>query len=279
MNAPVECPKCHYVRQEHDATVHAGVCPACGIAYAKWLAQQASEAAAIKQQADATAKAEAAREAQTTHATGKATDAGGESELDETQEVDEASPVWELFVEVPDEVDDVEFWGRAGVWCALLAWTIYFASHGVDWEIIGGSFLHNINLPFHEFGHVFFSPFGEFMHILGGSLFQVSFPFVLMFAFTLYQHENFGASVMLWWCGQNFVDVSPYIRDGLYRALPLVGGKGEESHDWGNLLRIMGVEEKAPHYGNISFGIGCAIMCAGLAWGAFILYRQYQVKG
>ena len=262
----VECPKCHHVRQPHDATVHPGVCPVCGIAYEKWRVRQASEAAAIKQQADATAKAEAAPEAETAE------------ELDEAEYIEEESPLWARFVEVPDEVDEIEFWGRAVVWCALLAWTVYFASNGVDWEIIGGSFLHHPDLAFHEFGHVFFSPFGEFMHILGGSLFQVLFPLALMLAFTFYQHENFGASVMLWWSGQNFVDVAPYIRDGLYRALPLVGGKGEESHDWGNLLRMMGVEEKAPHYGNISFGIGCAIMCAGLVYGAFILYRQYQVK-
>jgi hypothetical protein len=262
------------VRQEHDATVHPGVCPSCGIAYSKWLAQQAREAEAIKQEADATAR----REAQVTRGAGEVPGVDEALALDEIQEVEEKSPLWSLFVEVPDEVDEIEFYGRAAVWCGLLAWTIYFASHGVDWEIIGASFLHSANLPFHEFGHVFFSPFGEFMTILGGSLFQVLFPFVLMFAFTFYQRDTFGASVALWWCGQNFVDVAPYIRDGLYRALPLVGGKGEESHDWGNLLRMMGVEEKAPHYGNISFGIGCAILCVALAWGAFILYRQYQVK-
>jgi hypothetical protein len=30
------CPKCQYEAQEHDSDMLEGVCPACGIAYAKW---------------------------------------------------------------------------------------------------------------------------------------------------------------------------------------------------------------------------------------------------
>lgn len=238
------CPKCQYIRQSRDSHLHPGLCPSCGISYDKWRARQ--------------------------HAPKE------ECDIDDTE--DEAPVSWlSRFTEVPDRVDDITFWGRAVTWCALLAWGLYFTWHGVDWEIIGGSFLHNINLAFHEFGHVFFAPFGEFMMILGGSLFQVLLPFTLVFAFSLYQRDNFGASVMLWWCGQSFVDVAPYIRDGIYRSLPLVGGGGEESHDWGNLLRMMDAVEQAPRYGNISFGIGCSIMLMALVWGALLLHRQYGV--
>ena len=240
------CPKCHYVRQERDNHLHSGICPACGIAYDKWRARQDEQEEQVEQE--------------------KLTEDEGES-----------TSLMDDFLTVPSRVDAVTFWGRAITWCALLAWALYFSSHGVDWEIIGGSFLHNIILPFHEFGHVLFMPFGNFMMILGGSLFQVLMPLCLVFAFTYYQEDNFGASVMLWWCGQSFVDVSPYIRDGLYRALPLVGGGGEESHDWGNLLTMMNAVQRAPHYGNISFGIGCVIMFLGLGWGAYILYQQYHV--
>lgn len=234
------CPKCHYLRQAHDTHVHASICPACGIAYDKWRARKMG------------------------------TDY--DFEPDSESENRGLSP----FLESPDRVDSLTFWGRALTWCALLSWAVYFVSHGVDWEIIGGSFLHNINLAFHEFGHVFFAPFGRFMMILGGSLFQVLLPFVLMFAFVYYQGDSFGGSVMLWWCGQSFVDVSPYIRDGMYRSLPLVGGGGEESHDWGNLLTMLDAVESAPLYGNISFGIGSVIMMIGLSWGAYLLWRQYK---
>lgn len=241
------CPKCHYVRQSRDNGHHEGICPSCGIAYAKWRAH--------KQIHD--------REVSV-------------NEEDEQQNQSDSS-LWSRFMELPERVDELTFWGRAVTWSGLLLWELYFARHGVDWEIIGASFLHNINLAFHEFGHVFFYPFGNFMMILGGSLFQVLTPLALLFAFAFYQRDNFGASVMLWWCGQNFVDISPYIRDAIYRSLPLVGGGGEESHDWGNLLTMLNAVDSAPRLGNISFGIGCCLMFTGLFWGACILRRQYAL--
>lgn len=79
---------------------------------------------------------------------------------------------------------------------------------------------------------------------------------------------------MLWWSGQNFIDVSPYIQDAQYRLLPLVGGGGEESHDWGNLLSQLGSLERAHTIANISFFVGAILMTIGLAWGACILHIQ-----
>lgn len=61
-------------------------------------------------------------------------------------------------------------------------WGISFIAGGIDWSLIGGAFMHNINLPFHEFGHVLFMPFGRFMAILGVSLFKVTMPLFLMLA-------------------------------------------------------------------------------------------------
>ena len=47
-----------------------------------------------------------------------------------------------------------------------------------------GSMSHDeLTILFHEFGHVFFRPFGEFMTILGGSLFQVLLPLPLALFF------------------------------------------------------------------------------------------------
>ncbi|UUZ56986.1 hypothetical protein LP419_19980 [Massilia sp. H-1] len=96
-------------------------------------------------------------------------------------------------------MDAVSVGGRALAWCAFALWALWFTLHGVDWEVIGGSFLHSIILPFHEFGHVLFMPFGRFMAILGGSLFQVLMPLGLMLAFLFKQRDTFGASAMLWW--------------------------------------------------------------------------------
>jgi len=55
------------------------------------------------------------------------------------------------------------------------------------------SFIHWIDLPFHEAGHVVFSPFGTFLHILGGTLGQLLVPFIVIAAF-LKEENPFGAA-------------------------------------------------------------------------------------
>ena len=103
-------------------------------------------------------------------------------------------------VEVPERVEPTTFWGRTVLLVALALWSAKFIVNGIDWESIGGSFLHGANLAFHEFGHLFFRPFGEFMSILGGSLFQVLLPLALLAVFAVRQRDNFAAAVALW-CG------------------------------------------------------------------------------
>ena len=79
---------------------------------------------------------------------------------------------------------------------------------------------------------------------------------------------------MLWWLGQNFIDLSPYISDGEYRGLPLIMGMGESAHDWGNLLTMMNAVENAHVYGKFSFSLGVVIILASFVWGGYILFLQ-----
>ncbi len=59
------------------------------------------------------------------------------------------------------------------------------------------SFLHGVNLVFHEAGHILLIPFGTFMTALGGSLTQLLIPLCCLVA--LWRHgDQFGASVALW---------------------------------------------------------------------------------
>ncbi len=224
-----------------------GICPQCGIAYAKW--QQAAAAAGSVLPGQTGDDASTYIEYQT-------------------------QSLSERLLAVPDAVDATVFYGRAACYAALFIWGWSFILGGVNWESIGSSFMHNINLPFHEFGHVLFSFFGRFMMILGGSLFQVLLPLGLMLVFIFQRQDNFAASVMLWWCGQSFIDVSPYIADAPYRVLPLVGGAGESSHDWGNLLTMTGKVDSALSYANTSFGIGVILMLLSFGWGGVLLLRQ-----
>jgi hypothetical protein len=117
------------------------------------------------------------------------------------------------------------------------------------------------------------------MTILGGSLFQCLLPLVPLCAFVFKQRDNFAGSIMLWWCGQNFIDIAPYIDDAEYRSLPLVGGGGEESHDWGNLLTMTNSVAHCHAYARTSFFIGSTIMIIALIWACVILYLQKKNLG
>lgn len=245
-----QCPKCGYRRQASDSHVMAEICPSCGIAYQKWLDRQR-----LQEQTQ-------------------------EKPVPESLVIEEQTPWKEKlkadFLLIPDSVDDVSFWGRAVTFVVFFFWGWSFILGGINWESIGGSFLHNVILPFHEFGHVLFSPFGRFMAILGGSLFQVLMPLGLMLAFVYQRQDTFAGSVMLWWSGQSFIDVSPYIADAPYRAIPLVAGLGEDAHDWGNLLTMTGTVDHAMSFARISFSIGTCLMLLSFCWGGYILYQQKQ---
>ncbi|MDO8342957.1 MAG: hypothetical protein Q7T48_07150 [Cellvibrio sp.] len=246
------CPKCRYQRQTSDQALHPDICPSCGIVYSKFIAKKTQE----NLQYDS------------------------ESETDAQFEIEKMVTLRQqlitAFLYVPERVDAGAFWARVACLVAFTLWGGYFITGGVDWEKIGSSFMHNINLPFHEFGHILFMPFGEFMMILGGSLFQVLLPLALMCVFVFKQRDTFAGSIMLWWCGQSFIDVSPYIADAEYRALPLVGGGGEESHDWGNLLTMMNALDSTQVVANCSFGIGALLIIAALVWGGLILKAQQK---
>jgi hypothetical protein len=252
----MKCPKCSYIRTDEDQYVMAGICPVCGIAYNQWRPD--GNPAPPR--------------------SGKNT-----IRLIEVGDVENElfKSTWSRFVDLilytPETVDQVTFWGRFLAYGFFLIWGLRFMANGMGWEAIGGSFMHNINLPFHEFGHVLFRPFGHFMTILGGSLFQVLLPLVLGWVF-LVQHKNaFAASLMLWWCGQNFVDLSPYIADATYRGLPLVAGMGEESHDWGNLLTMLGWLRYDYRIAKASFLVGSCLMVLSFFWGACLLNKQRKV--
>ena len=75
------------------------------------------------------------------------------------------------------------------------------------------------------------------MTSLGGSLFQLFIPLVCLFALLVHARDTFGGAVALWWFGQNFFDLAPYINDARSLSLPPVGGNfGNSSphgfHDW-----------------------------------------------
>ena len=128
-----------------------------------------------------------------------------------------------------------------------------------------GSFIDNVDLPIHETGHLVFSPFGEFMQFLGGTLFQIIVPCVFVGYFWR-RRDRFAASMVLWWVGQNFWNISVYVRDARNQDLDLVGG-GE--HDWAYLLGELGLLKQDQRIAQAVWMIGVVIYIAAIVGGYF----------
>ena len=239
------CPKCGYEPQL--AGVSTTECARCGVVFSKW--RPAPEPTA--------------------------------------REVWPAAPVEEYVEPVrglftPRVVSTVEFAGHAVVYLVLFVWGWRFLLMDMHSNEIGSSFMHLINLVFHEAGHVLFMPFGRFMTILGGSLLQLLVPLAVAVTFLVKNRDPFGASVGVWWLGQSFKDLAPYINDARALSLPLLGGitgiENPDVHDWRNILSSLGIL----HFDHVvawwSDRIGTTLILAALAWGAWTLYREYRTR-
>lgn len=159
---------------------------------------------------------------------------------------------------------------------ALLGWwTVRFIAHPLDGPFVGASFLHVINLPFHEAGHVLFSPFGGFMMSLGGSLMQLIVPLACAVSFAR-RDDWFATAVCAWWVGQNLVDLAPYIADARALQLVLLGGftgAEVEGHDWEAILSSVGWLHRDRALGMTAHVAGSVCMVSALAAAARLAWR------
>ena len=246
----IKCPKCTYARRAEDRG-DAGICPACGLVFAKWVSRTLGTAQLRRQEENA------------------ASDEGG-GRL--------AGLIAQLtFVE--PRTDTMLFWGRVALFAVFVVWGLYFVTLDLRSNDIGASFMHRVNLVFHEAGHVIFMPFGQFMHILGGSLGQLLMPAIVLGVMVFKNHDNFGGSICLWWIGQSLKDLAPYINDARDLQLQLLTGNSQdvpETHDWANILLDLGLifrEKKIALGADI---IGSLIMLLALVWGAYLLLKQFR---
>lgn len=247
-----KCPKCGYERQAAD-TGDPGSCPGCGLVFVKWIQRIAGTPAR--------------------------TPPPGE-ERGERESVTLAGTLWRLALFVPERTDPMQFWGRVAFYVLIFAWGWYFILLDFRTNEIGESFMHRVNLAFHEAGHVAFIPLGRFMTILGGSLGQLIMPLIVLGVFLWKQHDGFGGAVALWWTGQSLMDLAPYINDARALALPLVGGgtgmDRPDSHDWNNILFDLNLLRHDHRIAWMADALGTLIVLVALAWGGYLLYRQSQ---
>jgi hypothetical protein len=119
--------------------------------------------------------------------------------------------------------------------------SIYFL--WIAWDPMQGSFLNNVDLPIHETGHLLFRPFGEFLMVAGGSLFQVIMPAIFV-GYFVWKKQFYSAAVIGLWVGQSILSVWVYAADAVKMQLVLTSGfTGSEGgfHDWNYLLERTGL--------------------------------------
>lgn len=160
----------------------------------------------------------------------------------------------------------------------ICSWKLIQVSPFEEFTFDGlANFFHRPNLAFHEAGHVIFRPFGELMMFFGGSLSQFLVPFILMIAFWYHNRDTFGAAAMLWWAGENLMDIAPYIGDARDLELVLIGGKtGREvnGHDWENILDRLNALHLDDEIAMKVFFIGKVLLIFSCIWALLSLIHQ-----
>ncbi len=158
---------------------------------------------------------------------------------------------------------------------AAVLFSLYFL--WIAYDPMMGSFLDNVDLPIHEFGHLLFRPFGEFIMVAGGSLFQVIFPLVFV-GYFIWQRSYYSAAIVLLWVGQSVLNVYVYAADAVVMQLMLTSGfTGSEGgfHDWNYLLTSTGSIASTKTVAGIIRLVGTStIIAAGAASVYFALFSD-----
>lgn len=168
--------------------------------------------------------------------------------------------------------------GRIVLYAFFVLWGLRFFFASVQSNYVGESFMHLVNLPFHEAGHLFFGFLGDFIRALGGTLMQLLIPTICLGAFLLKTRDPFGGSIALWWLAENFMDIAPYMADARSGELLLLGGvTGRDVpgyHDWENVLGTLNLMQYDQTLAGLSYNFGRLLMLAAFAWGGRVLWLQ-----
>ena len=127
---------------------------------------------------------------------------------------------------------------------------------------------------------VLFSPFGDLMTSLGGSLMQILVPAICWITFATTSPDPFAAAVMCWWTGENLLDVAMYINDARSLELVLIGGHTGaevEGHDWERILQLTNLLPYDHRIAWTTHIVGALVMIGALIWGTYLTFRKSEV--
>jgi hypothetical protein len=136
----------------------------------------------------------------------------------------------------------------------------------------GFLFLDFANLMIHEAGHPLFSPFGETLMILGGTLAELIVPLACA-AYFFFRRESTGVAFCSFWWFENFLYIGTYMADARTLALPLVGSG---DHDWEILFSQWNLLLHDQQIGHATRTLGWLGMLASISWFAWRSFRRSE---
>jgi hypothetical protein len=139
-----------------------------------------------------------------------------------------------------------------------------------------GSLLDRVDLIAHEAGHLLFGYCGEFIMVCGGTLGQLLVPAGIG-AYFVTRREFYSATVLLFWLGQSFLNVSVYVKDAAAMELPMVSlGGGDAIHDWNYLLLKFNILARDQTVGNLVYGLGVLLIVLSVAGGCYLSWEREE---
>ncbi len=238
----MECPKCKFEQSDQNLE-----CIRCGIIFEKYLLSQES---------------------------------GPKPDIRPKQS-GLGTSIKDLIFYVNPTTNPIAFGCRILFFAAISFWGFKFIFSSIESNYVGESLWHMVNLPFHEAGHIIFRPLGRVITSLGGSLAQLLMPLACLIVLLIKTRDSFGASFSLWWFGENFLDLAPYINDARSLTLPLLGGNTGRTapygfHDWEFILKELGLIRYDHTLAWSSHIVGSLLILVSFIWGGYILYQQYR---
>ena len=132
---------------------------------------------------------------------------------------------------------------------------------------------HTLNLVFHEAGHTLFMWGGNFIYIIGGSLFQILVPLVIALYFWG-RNEIFETSIILMWVAANVYEVGVYMSDAKERVLPLLGDN-PDSHDWYAIFSDLNILHSATSIGSLVVDLAFVVLIFSAILGLYSVWAPF----
>jgi hypothetical protein len=142
-----------------------------------------------------------------------------------------------------------------------------------------GSIFSGIIFGSHEFGHLFFAPFGELLMVAGGSLMQLLVPLGVG-ALLLARRDWYGTAVAGCWLSFSLSNLAVYIGDAVAQELPLVSFSPDGGeHDWYYLLNRFNLLSYDLHIAMLTRRLAFAVLAASFIGGLWISLRGARPEG